>query len=184
MDDGSEVEAFTAEEVSAQIKAKEDENIQLKKDLEALKGKGDSFSTLKAGFETEIKKKDEEIGALKTTLDTHINKTVTETKTEIFNALAQGDKDLSEKIEAEFNGFSGTVTTKAEIIERAKKAYSIVSPATAPSAIDAFMSGTGGRGLPVKPNNSTTETPEQAEIRRKMGISDADFAKYGNQNNK
>lgn len=46
------------------------------------------------------------------------------------------------------------------------------------------MSGTGGRGLPVKPNNSTTETPEQAEIRRKMGISDADFAKYGNQNNK
>jgi chromosome segregation ATPase len=176
MEDGTEIETLSPEE----LQANNDAIAKLQEDLKKAQEKGTNFDTLKTGFETELKKKDDELTGVKTKLDDYIGKNQAETKSEIINNLAGGDKDLATKIESEFNGFAGSVTTKAEILERAKKAFNIVSPATAPTAIDLFMKGIGGRGAVVSPNNIQQETPEQAAVRRKMGISDEDFKKYGN----
>ncbi len=176
-DDGLEVDVYT----QAEVKEREDEIAKLKEDLRIASEKGGSFTALKTGMEAELKKRDDEISAMKKSSEEFMSKSISETRSEIISGLAGGDKDLATKIEAEFNGFAGAVSTKGEILERAKKAFNIVSPSTAPSAIDSFMSGTGGRGAITKQNPVVQETPEQADVRRKMGISDADFAKYNNQ---
>ena len=176
-EDGTEFEALTPEE----IKTKDDAMERLQNDLKVEQEKDKNFSTLKTGMESEINKIKEELSIEKKRNDDYQTKSITETRSEIITGLAGGDKDLATKIEAEFNGFAGTATTRTEIFERAKKAFNIVSPSTSPTAIDSFMNGIGGRGAVVKPNDQVVETPEQAAQRRKMGISDEDNKKYSSQ---
>jgi len=109
---------------------------------------------------------------------------VEETKTSTLLGLAGGDKELAAKIQEECKNFKNyeTATSPAEIFEIAKKAYNIVAPVDAPSAIETFIAATGGRGAVVKPTTTAVETPEQAAFRRNMGISDEDVKKYGNRN--
>jgi uncharacterized protein YdcH (DUF465 family) len=166
-------------ELTTTLTAKEKELADAKVELSKLQAKDANFAIVKDKadkLEAELKTiKDGAVEAEKTR--------VTNTRNAIFDRLSGGNKVLREKIEKEYGAFALPETTEAEITERAKKALYVAAPSDAPKAIDAFMASTGGRGTPPAGTAVSTEpppeTPEQAAVRRKMGITDEDYKKYG-----
>lgn len=194
MSDGREIEVFTAEEQNAaviakenavrtemlgSVSAKETELVGLKTELGKLKEKDTNFEALKQKTE----KAEADLKAMKDASDIADKKRVEDSRAAVIMKLAGGNKILAEKITKEYGGFALPETTEAEILERAKKAFYVAAPSDAPKAIDSFISMTGGRGASPTgtqvDNEPPPETPEQADMRRKMGTSDADYKKYG-----
>lgn len=178
LEDGKEIEVFTAAEQQAAVQAKETEIGTLKGELEGFKGKDQNFSALK----TKLEGLEGELKTYKETTTAAEAKRILDTKETIIKRLSGGNIVLEEKIKKEYDGFAGIASTEGEILERAKKSLYVAAPAEAPGAIDVFQTMTGGRGAPIiktVPGEVPVETPEQAEVRRKMGISDEDYKKYG-----
>lgn len=190
--DGNEVEAFTAEEVTAREKAAAEaavkDNPQLKtlqeqldatkKELEGFKDKDLNFANLKQSKE-ETEKKVKELQEQITAVE---QGSVKQMKSDVFDLLSDGDKDVREKLEKEYETFRGDPKTRDEIISQAKKALSIVKPTAVPGAFDAFNIG-GGRP-PVSGGDKGKEfvpSPELKQVANNLGISDEDFKKYGGQ---
>lgn len=168
-EDGKEVTVYTEDELQAQIKAKEDE-------IAKAKEKGENFGVLKA----ELDQKTKEFEDYKKASDEEKKKLLDDKKSSIINSLADGNKELAEKIAKEYDSFVGVALTETEIKERAMKAFRVAAPVEAPSAIDAFINGTGGRGAPTK-QSATVEVSQAAkEVGAKMGITEEDYKKYGN----
>lgn len=192
--DGREIDVMSMEEHNAALSAKETsvrseiaktvveketEVAKLKVDLAKMTEKDANFAALKE----KLDKTEGELTTIKTSNADNEKKRIDSTRETVINKLAGGNKVLAEKISKEYGVIALPETTEAEIAERAKKAFYIAAPSDAPKAIDSFMSMTGGRGAPPSGAPVSTEppveTPEQADVRRKMGISDEDYKKYG-----
>ena len=195
MSDGREVDVVTVEEHNAALSAKEStvraelttavtgkeqELAKLKIDLAKLSEKDMNFTAVKEKAD----KAESDLKALRDKQAADDGARITSTREAVILKLAGGNKVLAEKITKEYGIINLPEATEAEVLERAKKAFYVAAPSDAPKAIDSFMSMTGGRGAapagtgPVS-NDPPVETPEQSAVRRKMGISDEDYKKYG-----
>ena len=175
-----EVQAKAAEAAAAEVAKRTEAESALAKavaerDALADTDKDKNFANLRDG----LKKKDEEIEALRKDVETTKATQAAETRKEILASLVGDDAELAKKIEEEMAQFRTQPTTKAETLELAKKALAIVKPAVAPGAFDGFMNG-GGRA-PSAGENGKEYTPpaELKSVGSKMGISEEDWKKYG-----
>ena len=98
-------------------------------------------------------------------------------------AVAAGNEDLAAKIRHNFDKvLSGvTVTTAEELAAKVQNAVKLSVGNTSPSPIDSVISGgsPAGQGGPQKGDAKVEFTPNESAIGGKLGISDADRAKYG-----
>lgn len=194
MSDGKEIDVMTMEEhntalsaketavrgeVSKTIGEKEGELAKTKAELAKLSEKDLNFTALKEKAD----KAEADLTKLKGDQATAETKRIEDMRIAVINRLSGGNKILATKIAEKYSLVALPETTEAEILERAKNAFYIAAPSDAPKAIDSFMAMSGGRGAAPAgieiSNEPPAETPEQMTVRRKMGISDEDYKKYG-----
>lgn len=200
LEDGTEVEAMTPEEVEqvkqeaidafkAENPDKTAELAELQEKLreaeEALAKKGDAdknFANLrkaKDDAETKIneftKTLDEKVNQVKREVIEGVNKDFLNEK---LTALAGDDEELRKKIEFEYNTtLKGVVpSSKAEIAEKLNKAYVLANPSEV-NALNSSVISSGGVGRLNIKGSDKKFTPEEKEIGKKFGLTDADFAK-------
>jgi len=207
---GNEIEAFTAEELKGKnqeavdaylkehpdqsqaleeaTKKLEDANIKLKKFEDGGNGGGGEDGQKKRL----IKERDDANKALeevKNSFMGEINKLKETffggTKNKILEKLSGGDSELKKKIELEYDGFKGDVSTEADIMSRMTKAYTIAKGVPpSPNFMDGVNnagnkgSGNGGEGV------VSTETDNGKAQRKALGISDEDAKKFAPDANK
>jgi len=193
LEDGTEIEAFTQEEVDAQLKTKEeeigktsrenqkkvqDELDELKKDPRLVEKKED-----KKEGEGEGDEKDEKIKELQDQLQKINERIDGDVKNELLEKLSGGDADIKAKIEHEYGQFANEVSTKEDIQERLLKSVKLALPEEAPSTLSDALGFANSRTAKVDEGAAAQGPIEDSTIEqgKKFGISEEDYKKYGDQ---
>ena len=199
LEDGSEIETFTQEELDAQkaeaIEAFKAENPDKTEELTSLQTElevaNEELEKLKSvdksvsHFKKEAQEAQKKVDEITKDIDAKINNVKREVlegvmqdhSNEVRDSLSSGDDELKKKLEFEFNNtLKGVVpTTKEEITKKWKAAYTLAAKQEAPDAVNMNVFSSGGVGR-VKINNSSQKfSPEEIELGHKFGLSDADF---------
>ncbi len=201
--DGTESEVFTPDEVTAKLAEKEkeingaweqkhteiatklDSAVADKQKLEAdlaKAGQGgaqnENFKTLKEALD----KKDTEINALRTEVQTSEANRLNEHRDAIIKSFVGNDKELEKKILLNFNDTLKGVTakTREEISKKLESAIKLSVENIAPSVLQNAMNGGGGPGfIPNHGNGPVEFTAAEIALGNKFGITDEDRKKYG-----
>ena len=199
-EDGTEVEALTAEEVEAKLAterasalAEAEKNFNEQKDIieaekaeleERIKGidnKDQNFKVLKEALD----KKTDEIKTLGTKIEDEGKKIRSEiVRDDLIEKLSRGNKELEKKIKLNFDETLKGVEAKTpeEIKSKMDSAYKLSIDSTGPNPIDVAINGSGGAGFrPITNNNDKVEISEtEKSLGKKFGISEDDYKKYEN----
>ncbi len=205
---GEEVEVFTAEEVGQKVKEVEDKKVveieEIKKTvskefeekinstnttLETLKaekeelekkigggGQIDNFKELKSALDKKtesIEKLQNEISDYKTTQrEKEINA--------VISSKTKGDKELEKKVKLHFKETLSAMPegTDEEMSKKLESALKLASDGDEPNPLD-FAGGGGGRGFDASQTGGVEFTGREKALGAKMGISEADYKKYG-----
>lgn len=189
LEDGTEIETFTAEELVAQRDAaieeyklanpdKSDELIAAQEELDKLKGKDLNFDNLRKAKETAEKKVedilkgvDEKISTVKKevmegVMKDHYNDTL--------KVLAGDDPEALKKIEYHYKRLGDVASTKEEITNKLKDAY-VLATKQDDGGVNASVFSSGGVGRLKINNTSQKFSAEEKELGAKFGLSDKDF---------
>lgn len=107
------------------------------------------------------------------------NKDLQKTKNSYLDKYSNGDKELREKMEIEFDKYRSGENTPEAIAERAEKAYQLVTGnKPTPGVFDGGTTSFGGRGQ-GNPGGSSTQAPSQNQVAigNALGITDEDRKK-------
>jgi len=190
-----EVEVFSPEEVQAKLAEKEtliaqkdatlanlaNEKAELEKKVNEVKPDHPNFKALK----DDLKAKVDEINALKTTMEAEKKQRQEEAMSAYIKTLAKGDAEVEKKIKLHL---SSTLSGMPETNDAEKKAkleaafkLSTDIPGGSPSILDSVMFDGAGAGADIKDNGAGAVqfTAREKALGAKMGISDADYKKYG-----
>lgn len=210
-EDGTEIDVFTADEVAAkvaEVENKKTEEIKAIADgyaaketeaktalqklndekaaLEAKLGGGaggqvDNFKELKAALD----KKTEEITALSKDLGDMKTKSAQEQRNAFTGKVAGKDAELKKKIdlfyEKDLSGMPESTTE--EIARKVEAAAKLAGEVVEFDHLSGAMNGAGGKGF--APGGGGEGAPEfsakEKQLGNKLGITDADYKKYGPQ---
>lgn len=184
-EDGTETEAYTAEELKAAETAAADvvkteaqkQLIEKETEIKKLQEKDTNFSKFKTETEKEKEAREAEIKKLQGDVDGLRGTMVGNFKGELLKQYAGTDVDLAKKIEDEYKTFAGEATTNEEIAARMEKAAKLLGVEPAHSVTGAAFSALGNRGIDVGKENVIPD--DVKEVGAKMGISEEDYKKYG-----
>ena len=133
-----------------------------------------------------LRKKLEEAEATRvserTALETRITQIEGDKVAQAINAVAVNNPDLAAKIRHNYDKVLSGVqaTTAEEIAAKVQNAVKLSTGGVAPSPMDAAQQGGAPAGMGgVQPGNKIEFRPAEEQIGGKLGISDADRAKYG-----
>lgn len=202
LEDGTEIDAFTAEEVEAQKQAALEEfktqnpdkteeadalQAELVKANEALKKLQDkdlNFGNLRAQKETAekkiddlVKQIDDKIGAAKKEV---LEGVLQDHYADILKSLSGDDEELKKKVEFQYKRLNDPTGTKDQVTKKLTDAWALATKTEAPNALNASVISSGGVSRP----NITSDkkfTPEEKEFAKKMAtaggitLKDEDF---------
>ena len=192
-----EIETYTKDEVDSAVKAKEDEfNEKLKeKDETATKLAGEKAELEKkiqeaslAGIKEDhpnfkilkeaLQKKDTEISEIKNTIEKDRNELKIST---VVNKVSRGDAELEKKIRFHLeNTVAGMKSDTPEALQaKVDAAIKLSIDHNSQGIFDGGIGGGGAGGGNFKSENSVEFTAREKALGAKMGISDADYKKYG-----
>jgi hypothetical protein len=189
------METAAKEKVEAETRAAEAAKAaeDLKTQLEAAKaapagGTGQQSQSDKDENVANLRKKLEEAEAVriaeKTALEARITAIEGDKVQQAINAVAAGNADLAAKIRHNYDKVLSGVqaTTAEEISAKIQNAVKLSIGGVAPSPLDTVIPGgaPAGMGGAGKSGQKVEFTQNEAAIGSKLGISDADRAKYGN----
>ena len=191
-EDGSEVEVFSQDEMTAiqqefdtklaESKTVLDSALAEKTRLEGELSKSNvgnnpNFAALKAALD----KKDGEIGELRTNQQKIEETRLGDIKAESVSRYAQGDAELAKKILHHFETTLKSVTANSKE-EVAKKMESAAKLAQEPGTVDIIGNANyAGSGPGFQPNiGAQVVEPKVKEFGKKFGLTDEDWKKYGN----
>lgn len=186
--DGNEVEAFTQAEVDAirteaesKITAAMSEKADLEKKLEGLSDKDKNFAALKSALDEKTKIIDglsQEIKSVKEVREADMT-------TAMISKFAKGNEELAKKIAHHYNETLKSVDAKSqeEIAKKVESALKLsVETKADADVLGAAIAGGTGYSAPAAGGSATAVefTSEQKALGKKMGISEEDYKKYGN----
>ena len=188
-DDGTEVIAFTQAEVDAKVaeikaqggdpvKVQELQTLLSQKEAEitGLKSKDQNF----AQANQLISKLEGEVGVLKSSIQTEIQKAVaplvTDYKAELVQKFSAGNKELADKIALELGTLNLPESSRTEIAAKVEKAFVLATGTKVPDVLRAAAGSSGAYSAP-KPNQGS-EIPDGARgAATALGISPDEFKK-------
>jgi hypothetical protein len=189
---GNAVEAFTQEEVNAQIaehptvkeaqqKVTEAEAkvADLTKKLEEAAGsdKNQNFAALRDAKDKAEKDLAEMKANLVTGLDA-VNKRLNDAELRsTFIQIAGGDEELAKKIQTEYESIVKADDTDEVKREKMGKAYKIAAGLSASPSV--FNRVLGSAGAPPSGGGTPTYSPELVNLGARFGLTPEDFAKFG-----
>lgn len=196
--DGNKVEAFSQEDLDARIaeatqKAKDDfgtditaklESFQAELDKRDAKIKELEESEMSEGQKQRLKKKAEEAGEKLSemeermmekfsSLETQLNQNKQSSIQSMIKEAADGDDAMAEKIIAELAFIGGEGLDDAQRVAKAVALAQASQPK--PGALDGVDMGARGEGTP---QGGDGESEGSKEVRKLLGISDQDAAKF------
>jgi hypothetical protein len=196
-EDGTEIEAFTAKEVAAQVKAKEDElgktiaakdievaklaadKVSLEEQVKNVKPDHPNFKSLKDA----LKAKEDELTTTKAAIETDKQKREQEARDAEIKRITKGNEELEKKVKQQL---STTLKGMPETTPEEKKAKMVAAlklsadykTVEAEGIFDAGISG-GGAGAPVNESVEKVEfSSREKALGKNLGISDEDYRKY------
>lgn len=165
------VKAQFQTQIDAKAKELQDQMTVISEENKKLKDKDTNFQALQAKYEADMAERDKKFNDLS-------NSVTTDKRNDVMRRFTGGNKEVSEKIENELKALGLPMTNNEQIETAIKKAAAIVGivERNVPANVHAQM---GGRGTAnPEPGATVQETPEQRDVRIKMGITDAMAAKY------
>lgn len=186
-EDGTETEVFTAEEVQAQATAQVTSAVEAAKteaaaqlqvkeaELAKLKEKEMNFGQVKKSEEDKAK----EVEKLQSEITNLKGVVVDNFKNDLIKRYAGTDAELAKKIEAEYKTFTGEAVTNDEIALRMERAAKLVGVQAPSSAANNAFGSVGGRGQGNLGQEAIVIAPEVKAVGAKMGLTEADYKKYG-----
>lgn len=166
-------------EITGKLTNLEGEKSELQKKFDALGGKEDhpNFKVLKEALD----KKDGDITALRTELNTDKDNRKKEAIDDLVSIASKGDAELEKKIRLHLTTTLAALKddTKEDKQKKIEAAYKLsTDSSSAPGPFDRGT-GNGGRGSEVDENRQGAEfTPRERSLGKKLGISDEDYKKY------
>lgn len=203
-EDGTEIEAYTAEEVEAQkaeaIEAaleqykidNPDKTAELEELQNTLKEKEEELAKLKEkdlNFSNLRKQKESAEKAVEN-IKAEIDAKIASAKKEVLEgvmkdhydetlkSLSGGDEELKKKIEFHYKRLGDIVSTKTEMSNKLKDAHTLATRKDEPD-ITAIL-GSGGIGRLKMKGQNKGFTPEEQALGAKFGLTPEDYKKYGN----
>lgn len=200
LEDGSEIQTYTEEELEAQkqeaieqyklenpdktdeLTALQDELREKEEELAKSKDKDQNFAGLRKAKEEAEKKLTDFTKDIDTKIS-NVKKEVMEgvlkdTYNDNLKALAGEDAELSKKIEYHYKRLGDTASTKDEISNKMRDAYLLATKPEGYDALNSSVLSTGGVGrLNIQPKGQKLSAEEKV-LAGKFGISDADLKKY------
>jgi len=183
LEDGTEVEAFSQEEVDTKLQEAVKDLVP-KADLDKLTEENKKFAEKDANF-TKVKTDSEKVIAdLQVEMRTMKDTVVGNHKNGLMAKLSGGDKDLEAKIELEYSQFAGEALTNDQISERMLKSFRNANPDYAPQTLSDAVAYVGKRSQQSAGKDTGARTEDQQKAQAAMGISADDEKKYGSIINK
>jgi ribosomal protein S8E len=155
----------------AKVKEFQDQLTVLQTENATLKEKDANFTNLKTKYEADLKEVTDKLTAVTTNV-------ITDKKNETLKRFSGGNKEVTDKIEAELKALNLPMNNATEIETAITKAAAIVG-VVEKNPLSNMAGHMGGRGThEVTPGTVRQETPEEREGRLKFGITDAMAAKH------
>lgn len=168
--EGNAVKAFTPEEVEAQITAKQAE-------FDAKKADEDKNFT-------KLREEKEVAEALAVTREEEKNAIIADgvnkEREKSIDALAEGDKDLKEKIVLHVNRFKEEIKTPEDFQRVLGDAYTLAAGTRVPDKLNDVISSAGASHN-GKSNTKLPISPEALPVANKLGVTEEDLKTYGGQ---
>lgn len=168
------VKAQFQTQIDAKAKELQDQMTVITEENKKLKDKDTNFQALQAKYDADKAEWDKKFNDLSTSV-------TTDKKNDVMRRFTGGNKEVTEKIENELKALGLPMTNNEQIETAIKKAAAIVGivERNVPANVHGQI---GGRGTAnPEPGTTVQETPEQREVRLKMGITDAMASKYAPQ---
>lgn len=181
-ENGAEVEAYTKEELEAKIKVEKDTATAAQadkdKNFSKLREEKEAADKKLADAEKLSKEKDE---ALANKDKEYEQKEVQKERGKKVDALAEGNKELKDKIEFHLKRFKDEIKTPEDFEKLLNDAYVLASGNQIPDKLQDVISSGGSKGGNGANNNKLPISPEAMSVASKLGLSEEDVKKYGGQ---
>lgn len=181
-EEAKEQHTIDKEEIQTKLTEKEEELKQVQEDLQKAGDKDQNFNKLR----NEKNKKSEELDGLKEEMvkmnkkiDSQGSATLAEKNNELFSKLANGDKELADKIKFHYDGFVVPDDDNEEKRQgRLKNAHTLATGGQGESILGSDAIGSGGGGnQPQGTGKSGKLSPGAEEVAKNLGLDEKTLRK-------
>ena len=177
--DGNKVEGYTQAELAAKLKEQQDaeatKQVEKDKNLVKLREQSEQAVKDKEAAEKLVKEKDEALAGKDKEYE---QKEIQKERDKKIEALADGDKELKDKITHHVNRFKDEMKTPEDFEKVLSDAYVLASGNQVPDKLqDVISSGGSKGGKGGKGSGKLPISPEAMNVASKMGLTEEDIKK-------